>query len=250
VVVEPPKPANAQLEGGHVMLVESCKILIAGNCIFQRGVASIIRDVVPSALIAGAFCFADARLRLNHGEFFAAIFDIDADRLNEPISFRTLRVDCPHLILGVLSRSANANEILNYLAAGVTGYILERSGQTEVERGIREILNGALYVPPSVIEPAARKPDIEQPARGRNCSRLTPRQDEVLRLLRKGCSNKEIARQLNLSPHTVKNHVSALLRCFAVQKRDSLVMAAATPCAEETGHSTRRGASQMRQMSA
>src|SRR5262245_26409753 len=118
---------------------ESRKILIAGNCIFRKGVASIVRDVVPSASIAEAFCFADARARLYRGEFFAAIFDVDADKLNGPISFRTLRVDFPHLILGVLSRSASAGDILSYLAAGVTGYVLEKSGQTEVERALREI---------------------------------------------------------------------------------------------------------------
>jgi|GraSoiStandDraft_40_1057318.scaffolds.fasta_scaffold85434_3 DNA-binding NarL/FixJ family response regulator len=225
--------------------VETCNILIAGNCIFRRGVGSIVRDVVPSASIAEAFCFADARTRLNCGEFFAAIFDIDADEPNGPITFRTLRVDCPHLILGVLSRTASAGDILSYLAAGVTGYILEKSGHTEVVRAVREILNGAIYIPPNVIEPTAREPEFVPPALRRNWCRLTPRQNEVLRLLLQGHSNKEIARQLNLSPHTVKIHVSALLRCFVVQKRSSLAVAAAALRAEGIGHCSPLGSSQM-----
>jgi DNA-binding NarL/FixJ family response regulator len=216
--------------------VESCKILIAGNCIFRKGVASIVRDIVPYALIAEASCFADARERLNRGEFFAAIFDIDADELNGPISFRTLRVDCPNLILGVLSRTASAGDILSYLAAGVTGYVLEKSGQTEVERAFREIFNGAIYIPPNVIETTACEPEFALPALRRNCCRLTPRQTGVLRLLLKGYSNKEIARQLNLSPHTVKIHVSALLRCFAVKTRSNLTVAAAALRAEGFGN--------------
>ena len=119
----------------------------------------------PSALIAEVFCFADARARLNRSEFFAAIFDIDADELYGPISFRTLRVDCPHLILGVLSRTASAGDILSYLAAGVTGYILEESGQTEVERAVREILNGAhLYTAEHAIEPTACEREFALPA--------------------------------------------------------------------------------------
>jgi DNA-binding NarL/FixJ family response regulator len=140
--------------------VESCKILIVGSCIFRRGVASIVRDVVQSASIVETSCFADARARLNRCEFFAAIFDIDADELNGPISFRTVRVDCPHLILGVLSRTASPSDILSYLAAGVTGYVLEKSGQTEVERAFRQILNGAIYIPPNVIEPTACEPEF------------------------------------------------------------------------------------------
>jgi DNA-binding NarL/FixJ family response regulator len=227
-----------------VMLdVEGCKILIVGNCIFRRGVASIVRDVVPSASIAETFCFADARAQLNHCEFFAAIFDIDTGELNGPIGFRTLRVDCPHVILGVLSRTASAGDILSYLAAGVTGYVLEKSGQAEVERAFRAILNGSVYVPPNVIDPAACEREFAPPAPRRNGCYLTPRQDGVLRLLLKGHSNKEIARQLNLSPHTVKIHVGALLRCFAVPSRSSLAVAAAALHAEEIGHCNLLGSS-------
>jgi DNA-binding NarL/FixJ family response regulator len=229
--------------------VETCKILIVGNCIFTRGVASIVRDVVPRASIVEAFCFADASARLNRSEFFAAIFDIDASELGGPISFRTLRVDFPYLILGVLSRTAIASDILSYLAAGVTGYILEESGQTEVERAVRETLNGVLYIPPNAIEPTACGPEFALPALRRERCRLTPRQIGVLRLLLKGYSNKEIARQLDLSPHTVKIHVSALLRCFAVQKRSNIAAAAATLSADGIGHCSPPSSSQMLQIS-
>jgi DNA-binding NarL/FixJ family response regulator len=209
--------------------VVRCKILIAGNCIFQRGVAGIVRDVAPSASIAAAFHFADARARLHREEFFTAIFDLDGDELTEPASFQTLRADCPRLILGVLSRTAspNASNVLSYLAAGVNGYILEKSGQSEVQRAVRQILSGAIYIPPNVAEPAAREPEPARPAWDRQRGDLTPRQDGVLALLLQGYSNKEIARQLKLSPHTVKIHVSALLRRFSVQKRSGLAAAAA-----------------------
>jgi DNA-binding NarL/FixJ family response regulator len=225
--------------------VESCQILIAGNYIFRRGVASIVRDVVPGASVVEAFSFADARARLNRAEFFAAIFDVDVDELNGPVSFRTLRAHCPDVILGVLSRTASASDILSYLAAGVTGYVVEASGQAEVERAVREILKGAIYIPPHVIEPSACEPEFALPALRRNGCHLTPRQNGVLGLVLRGYSNKEIARQLNLSPHTVKIHVSALLRCFAVQKRSSLAVAAAALRADGIGRSTVRTSSQM-----
>ena len=118
----------------------------------------------PERIDRGGLLFCRCKARLNRSEFFAAIFDIDADELDGPISFRTLRVDCPYLILGVLSRTAVASDILSYLAAGVTGYILEESGQAEVERAVREILNGALYIPPNAIEPTACEPEFALPA--------------------------------------------------------------------------------------
>ncbi len=229
--------------------IENCQILIAGNYIFRRGVGSIVRDVVPGASIAEALSFADSRARLSRDEFFAAIFDVDADELNWPVSFRTLRADCPDLILGVLSRTASASDILSYLAAGVTGYVIEESGQAEVERAVREILNGAIYIPPDIIEPTACELEFARPALRRNCCHLTPRQNGVLGLILKGYSNKEIARQLNLSPHTVKIHVSALLRCFAVQRRSSLALAAAALRADRIGYTSALTSSQMLQIS-
>jgi DNA-binding NarL/FixJ family response regulator len=230
--------------------IEDCQILIAGNCIFRKGVASIVRDAVPGTSIAEALCFADARARLNLGKFFVAIFDVNTGEVNGPTSFRMLRLDCPHLILALVSRTASAGDIVSYLAAGVTGYILEGSGQAEVERAVREILNGAIYIPPNVIEPAAYEPEFALHALRRNCCRLTPRQNGVLGLLLKGYSNKEIARQLNLSPHTVKIHVSALLRYFAVQKRSSLAVAAAALRGDGIGYSSAFDSSRMLQVSA
>jgi DNA-binding NarL/FixJ family response regulator len=212
----------------------TCTILIAGNCVFRRGVSSIVRDIVPNASTAEASCFADASARLKCGQFFAAIFDLDTDKLIGPISFGSLRVDYPNLILGVLSHSASANHILSYLAAGVTGYIVENAGQQELERAVRLIVNGAIYIPPNLIEPAACEPEPERPARCRNDA-LTPRQHGVLRLLLKGYSNKEIARELHLSPHTVKIHVGALLRRFAVPKRSDLAAAASAFGTEAVG---------------
>jgi hypothetical protein len=95
------------------------KILVAGNCILRRGIASVVRDVVPSASIVEASCLSDAKARLGSDEFFAAIFDIDAGDLNGPINFRMLHANHPRLVLGVLSRSDNAGVILSYLAEGL-----------------------------------------------------------------------------------------------------------------------------------
>jgi DNA-binding NarL/FixJ family response regulator len=216
--------------------IASWKILVAGNCIFRRGIASIVRDVVPSASIVEAVGFADARAQLNRDGFFAAIFHLDADGLDGPVSFRTLRGDCPGLILGVMSRTANAGDILGYMAAGVTGFMLETSGHAEVQRAVRDILDGAFYIPPDFISATTCEPHVVRAVLRRDCRRLTPRQNGVLGLLLKGYSNKEIARELALSPHTVKIHVSALLRCFAVEKRSSLAAAACSLGGGTRGH--------------
>jgi two-component system nitrate/nitrite response regulator NarL len=207
----------------------SCSILIVScNCILRRGVASILCGVVSRAAIVEASCFHDAKERLGCNEFFAAIFDVDMGDLNEPINFQMLRADYPHLILGVLSRIDNAGVILSYLAAGVNGYIVGCSSQSEIERAIGSILKGAIYAPPSLASSKAGQPDHD-PEMSRPCGSpkgLTGRQSDVLNLLLNGSSNKEIARELDLSHHTIKIHVGAVLRHFAVRRRTDLSVAA------------------------
>src|SRR5262249_54525419 len=171
---------------------------------------------------------------VGRNRFLAAFFDIEVDGLYGPIDFQTLRNDSPLLILGVLSRAEYVGDILSYLAAGVNGYIFEEADQNEVERAVKEILNGAIYIPPNAIDGSLYDTRLAPVAMRRNLCRLTPRQIGVLRLLVKGYSNKEIARQLNLSPNTVKIHVGALLRRFAVQTRSSLTVAAAALTADAT----------------
>ena len=210
------------------------RILIAGDCILRKGIASIVRGVMPGASIVEASCFSDAATRLRSDQFLAAIFDIDAREPDGPIDFWMLRAEHPRLILAVFSRTGTADVILGYLAAGVNGYILGSASQSESEHAIGILLERAIYIPPSVLAPGSgrRNQDPPPPALRRKATELTRRQRAVLRLLMNKCSNKEIARELDLSPHTVKIHVSALLRHFSVQRRMDLALVA--PSDEQT----------------
>lgn len=200
-----------------------CRILVAAHFILGRGLASVIRDTVPTALILEVASFHEAMAQLNSEDFLVAIFQADLGDFESSIDFQTLHARHPRLILGIVSNRDDPRVILSYLAAGVSVYVVEKAGQPEIGRAIEALLARTIYVPPSVML-AAELPSRESPARGphRDERGLTARQREVLRLLLDGYSNKEIARALNLSPHTVKIHVSALLRHFAVQKRTDL----------------------------
>ncbi len=68
-----------------------------------------------------------------------------------------------------------------------------------------------------------------------NAIKITPRDEEVLRLLAQGCSNKEIAGQLNISPRTVKQHLRTLfLRAGITDGRKRVILATAVFAKEQT----------------
>jgi DNA-binding NarL/FixJ family response regulator len=208
----------------------SCqRILVAGySFIVRRGLASIVCGLAPDAAIVEVSSFDEARKRLGCEDFFAAIFDIEPEDTFGPRDIQKIRANRPHLVLGVLSRNDNASIILGHLAAGVNGYILGSSSPAEIECAVGAILRGAIYVPPSLVRSKASQfaDNFDGPPLYRKPKGLTGRQTDVLRLLLNGYSNKEIARELALSPHTVKIHVGAVLRYFAVERRTDLAAAA------------------------
>ena len=226
----------------------SCRLMISGySYIARRGLASIICGFLPRATITEASCFDEAVKKLACEEFFASIFEIDPEDTIDPANFQKLRCDYPRLILGVLSRCDNAGVILDHIAAGVNGYILGCSSQTEIENALGTLLKGELYVPPSLVRSNARqlisKVDIAPVYLNRKG--LTGRQSDVLKLAIKGYSNKKIAKDLDLSPHTVKIHMGALLRHFAVHRRTDLPVAASLPAGNTASNNmiqNRRGA--------
>jgi len=205
------------------------KILIIGeNCISRKGVTSIVRGVVQGATTAEATCMRDAKQHLEGQDFLAAIFLIDMQSSSSVDYFRSLRVDHPHIVLAVISRASNAADILAHLAAGVNGYIPGDSNQSELECALRTVLTGTIYVPPNLAWLTSPQPNEGLDTPCQNPRGLTGRQSAVLNGLLKGYSNKAIARELDLSPNTVKIHVGAVLRHFAVQRRSDLAVVART----------------------
>jgi DNA-binding NarL/FixJ family response regulator len=118
------------------------------------------------------------------------------------------------------------------LRAGASGFLLKDAGADELLHAVRVVAAGEALLSPSITrrliaDYARRPPASEQPAA---LADLTPRELEVLRLLARGLSNGEIARELVLGEATVKTHVA---RVF--QKLDLHDRAQAVVLAYETG---------------
>jgi DNA-binding NarL/FixJ family response regulator len=118
------------------------------------------------------------------------------------------------------------------LRAGASGFLLKDAGADELLHAVRVVAGGEALLSPSITrrliaDYARRPPASEQPAA---LAELTPRELEVLRMLARGLSNGEIARELVLGEATVKTHVA---RVF--QKLDLHDRAQAVVLAYETG---------------
>ncbi len=137
----------------------------------------------------------------------------------------------------VISASDDALTMRRVLDCGASGFVPKNTRHEVMLSAFRLVLSGGVYVPPvflvrnglaksrgNMLQPA----DLPPTATGRATlsSELTERQREVLGLLEQGMQNKQIARQLGLSEHTVKIHVAAILHALGVTNRTQAVIAA------------------------
>jgi len=144
------------------------------------------------------------------------------------IAFREAVDPCPPVV--VFSGSDDAATVIAALDAGAMGFIPKTSTAAILRGALRIVLANGVYVPPSVLEhpTAAQTRTTEPPARPlRKLSELglTPRQQEVCALMVKGRVVKQIARDLSISPATVKAHVQPILRSLNVMNRTEAVVA-------------------------
>ena len=131
----------------------------------------------------------------------------------------------------ILSMHDDEQYIRRALELGVSGYILKDSDCSEFESAIRAVMNGEVYLTPSIAARLESEHLQESPTAA--LEMLSERQREVLSLIASGRNTKQIARQLSLSPKTVETHRSQLM-----QKLDIYDVAGLVKFAIRTGLSS------------
>ncbi len=120
----------------------------------------------------------------------------------------------------MLTVSENDGDVLGALNNGAAGYVLKGVGGAELVNILSNVAEGGSYVSPAL---AARVMVAMQSGKDREVNSslddLTGREEQVLRLVSQGKSNKEVARELNLQEKTVKHHMTSILGKLNVRNR-------------------------------
>jgi len=127
---------------------------------------------------------------------------------------------CPNVRTVMLTASESELDVAAALQAGARGYILKGSSGPEVVETVRAIFSGESYVAPSLaarlLIQMSRRADVVANKPGND---LTSREEEILSLVSRGLTNKEIANRLNLTERTVKHHMTSIMRKSKVRNR-------------------------------
>ena len=159
------------------------------------------------------------------------LMDLQMPQASGAEATREIRARLPGTRVLVLSASAEQGDVLDAVAAGASGYLVKSAGVDELVEAVRRTAEGHAVFGPGLAglvlgefrrrakETATRAApagdESAEPA-------LTPRDTEVLRLVAKGLSARQIASRLTLSHRTVENHVQNSLRKLQLTNRVEL----------------------------
>ena len=223
-------------------------LLIDDHPLILSALRSVVQGLGDDVTIAGASSAVTARAALDgRHDFDLVLLDLQLGDANGFELLAELRSAHPALPVVVVSSSDRASDVIRSIDMGAMGFVPKRTSNDALFDALRLVMSGGIYVPPMTLgtdgAPPAPPPEeadtvpgymrIVGPSTQSGYQSLptiaglglTPRQTEVLALLLQGKPNKLIARELNVSVETVKDHVAAVLRALGVNSRTQAVLA-------------------------
>ena len=206
---------------------QSLRILLADACsIYRRGLRSLIETAIVHAELFEASSFSEALSLSKTKRYDLILIDFEISRFQLFESLRRASDSSSSTRWAVISATDTRTNILASLTAGFHGFISKSQSEDQVVNAINDLLSGRIYVPSSLAENDigdGSTPSFNDDAPvilgDSECLMLSARQQEVLHLLARGMSNKEIAHSLNIAESTSKIHTAAVLRALGVRNR-------------------------------
>jgi len=200
------------------------RILLADDhALVRRGVRMILDNQPDLKVVAEASDGAEAVRRLRETEVDLAILDVAMPRLTGLQAAREMsRMTSPPKLL-MLSMHDNEQYFFESLRVGASGYVLKSVADRDLVDACRAALRGESFLYPGA-ESALVKDYLERMRRGERLPRavLTPREDEVVKLIAEGHSSREIAKVLTISVKTVERHRENVLQKLGMRDRTEL----------------------------
>jgi DNA-binding NarL/FixJ family response regulator len=180
-------------------------LLAEGHSLVLAGLKRLL-DEDPGIAVVGATTSGREALRLIREERpDLALLDVNLHEIGPPAILAHLREQGSTARILVLSGCAERHAVQEALLAGARGYVLKQGTSADLLHAIRSVRDGGLFVDAGVAEACTTAPPHAPAAAMRHGRRtLTPREEEVIRLIALGYTAKEIADQLGINARSVE----------------------------------------------
>jgi DNA-binding NarL/FixJ family response regulator len=192
-------------------------LVVDDHPIMRYGIAAIIQTRSDMTVVAQTGTATGAVQLFREYSPDITLMDLRLPDRSGVDAIRAIRQFAPQARFIVLTTYEGDEDIHQALEAGARGYLIKGMPHEALIDAIRKVCAGGRFVPPPVVRALeSRLPDGE----------LSSREKEVLSLLVRGKSNREIAKELSIKEATVKSHVSVILMRLNVADRTQAVITA------------------------
>lgn len=200
------------------------RILIADDHgVIRAGLAALLEDIPDLVVVGEASDGCEVLAKAMHLKPDIVLMDLNMPNIGGIEATRELRLKEPGIRVLILTVHEDESLMKEAIRAGAAGYVVKRAAEEDLIHAIRVVARGDLYVHPTMTRALFSEPSLATSAKTYEVETLTSREIDVLRLLAKGCTNRQIAEQLSLSPRTVEGHRANLSGKLGLHSRVELV---------------------------
>ncbi len=205
------------------------RVLICDDhALFRRGLTMVLASEEGIEVAGEAEDGADAVAKAEELVPDVVLMDVRMPRVTGIEATRAIADSVPTARILMLTVSDEEDDLYEAIKAGANGYLLKEISIEEVAGAIRAVVSGQSLISPSMASKLLTEfTNLSKQAHERQSvpsPRLTDREVEVLRLVAKGMTNRDIATELYISENTVKNHVRNILEKLHLHSRMEAVM--------------------------
>jgi DNA-binding NarL/FixJ family response regulator len=198
-------------------------ILADDHVMIREGLRPFIERLAPEVTVLEGGSYADVAKHMAAGETVdLVILDLRMPGMNGFQGLVNLKREHPGTRCVILSALADREHVLEAIRLGADGFIPKHLSGAAMVSALQLVMSGERFIPSMLVDNAGeRQSTLTAQGHGGNdmASRLTPRERDILRLLREGLPNKVIANRLDVSEVTVKSHLGNVFRKLGVQNR-------------------------------
>jgi DNA-binding NarL/FixJ family response regulator len=200
------------------------RVLLADDHVVVRRGLRLVLDAEPDLeVVAEAGDGAEAVERALAGDVDLAVLDVSMPRLTGLQAARQLTDRAPDVRVLILSMHDSEQYLFEALRAGASGYVVKSAADRDLIEACRATLRGEPFLYPAGVKALIRE-HLDRARRGEDHREdpLSPRESEVVKLIAKGQTSREIAETLVLSEKTVERHRENILDKLGLRDRVEL----------------------------